>query len=71
MILPRPENKDEIRMKVYSVNAQREIPSEETIDSSVSLKYKLSLIPGLMKYMIPLGLVYLFEYFINQGTVRF
>lgn len=23
-----------------------------------------------MKFMIPLGLVYLFEYFINQGTVR-
>lgn len=30
-------------------------------------KEKLSLVPGLLKYMIPLGLVYLFEYFINQG----
>lgn len=28
---------------------------------------KISLVPGLLKYMIPLGLVYLFEYFINQG----
>lgn len=30
---------------------------------------KLRLVPGLLKYMIPLGLVYLFEYFINQGLV--
>ncbi|XP_011142797.1 battenin [Harpegnathos saltator] len=28
---------------------------------------KLALVPGLLKYMIPLALVYLFEYFINQG----
>ncbi|XP_011880279.1 PREDICTED: battenin [Vollenhovia emeryi] len=32
-----------------------------------SFKDKLKLVPGLLKYMIPLGLVYLFEYFINQG----
>lgn len=32
-----------------------------------SFKDKINLLPGLMKYMIPLGLVYLFEYFINQG----
>lgn len=30
---------------------------------------KIRLVPGLLKYMIPLGLVYLFEYFINQGLV--
>ena len=34
-----------------------------------SFKEKINLVPGLMKYMIPLGLVYLFEYFINQGLV--
>ncbi|XP_011158713.1 battenin [Solenopsis invicta] len=28
---------------------------------------KINMVPGLLKYMIPLGLVYLFEYFINQG----
>jgi len=27
----------------------------------------MHLLPGLLKYMIPLTLVYLFEYFINQG----
>ncbi|XP_012230607.1 battenin isoform X1 [Linepithema humile] len=32
-----------------------------------SFRDKINLVPGLMKYMIPLGLVYLFEYFINQG----
>lgn len=36
-----------------------------------SIKDKFKLIPGLLKYMIPLGLVYLFEYFINQGLVYF
>ncbi|XP_014467524.1 PREDICTED: battenin [Dinoponera quadriceps] len=28
---------------------------------------KLNLMPSVLKYMIPLGLVYFFEYFINQG----
>lgn len=32
-----------------------------------SFKEKINLVPGLLKYMIPLGLVYFFEYFINQG----
>ncbi|XP_051171837.1 battenin [Leptopilina boulardi] len=32
-----------------------------------TLKEKLLLVPKLLKYMLPLGLVYLFEYFINQG----
>lgn len=31
---------------------------------------KLQSIPPLLKYMIPLCSVYLFEYFINQGLVR-
>lgn len=30
---------------------------------------RLKLIPGLLQFMIPLTLVYLFEYFINQGLV--
>ncbi|XP_011698536.1 PREDICTED: battenin [Wasmannia auropunctata] len=32
-----------------------------------SFREKIGLVPSLLKYMIPLGLVYLFEYFINQG----
>lgn len=34
-----------------------------------SLSDKLSYIPALIKFMIPLGLVYFFEYLINQGLV--
>uniref|UniRef100_A0A1A9WE49 Battenin n=1 Tax=Glossina brevipalpis TaxID=37001 RepID=A0A1A9WE49_9MUSC len=33
----------------------------------VGFKEKLAYIKKLVKYMLPLGLVYLFEYFINQG----
>ncbi|XP_070150167.1 battenin [Polyergus mexicanus] len=39
--------------------------------SEKSIRDKINLIPGLLKYMIPLGLVYLFGYFINQGLYEF
>lgn len=47
------------------------INSQEQIIKSPkkSFRDKINLVPGLLKYMIPLGLVYLFEYFINQGLV--
>ncbi|XP_060846817.1 battenin [Rhopalosiphum padi] len=35
--------------------------------NSQSLSNKLSYVPSLLKFMIPLGLVYFFEYLINQG----
>ncbi|KAL2738790.1 battenin [Vespula squamosa] len=35
--------------------------------SGKSFKDKIHLLPDLLKYMIPLGLVYFFEYFINHG----
>jgi battenin len=35
----------------------------------LTLTEKFKSIPPLLTYMIPLGLVYLFEYFINQGLV--
>ncbi|GFO30161.1 Battenin [Plakobranchus ocellatus] len=34
---------------------------------NLTFKEKMHLIPGLLKYMIPLTLVYFAEYFINQG----
>lgn len=54
-----------------SSSRSSEIDSEVApiIGKSTSLSYKFSLIPSLFKYMIPLFLVYLFEYFINQGLV--
>nr|CAD7411867.1 unnamed protein product [Timema cristinae] len=39
----------------------------QTNKSHMSLKTKLKSIPMLFKFMLPLGGVYLFEYFINQG----
>lgn len=41
----------------------------ETKAAKLSLAEKIRYVPTLFKYMIPLSLVYLFEYFINQGLV--
>lgn len=38
-------------------------------EQNMSLGDKIRYMPSLLKYMLPLGLVYLFEYFINQGLV--
>ena len=35
----------------------------------IGFKSKISYVLKLLKYMIPLGLVYFLEYFINQGLV--
>lgn len=48
---------------------QKEINAVDLKSPLESLKIKLRILPGLLKYMIPVGLVYLFEYFINQGLV--
>lgn len=40
------------------------------VNVKMSLSEKIGYTPSLLKYMIPLSLVYLFEYFINQGLVR-
>lgn len=45
------------------------IAESQTISESPSVSSKLTYIPSLLKYMIPLGLVYFFEYLINQGLV--
>ena len=36
---------------------------------TLTVREKLSILPSLFKYMIPIGLVYIGEYFINQGLV--
>lgn len=43
-----------------------DVPLTTTSDT---FAMKLKSIPPLFSYMIPVGLVYLFEYFINQGLV--
>lgn len=52
-----------------SIVLQRTINENEVGDPKAAFRKKLKILPSLMKYMIPLGLVYFFEYFINQGTV--
>lgn len=51
------------------IRAQKQIGNEEMRDPLRAFVKKLKLVPGLLRFMVPLGLVYLFEYFINQGTV--
>ena len=36
-------------------------------DNNLNLSQKIRLIPSLLKYMIPLFIVYISQYFINQG----
>lgn len=43
----------------------------EELEPLVGFKSKIRYIPRLFKYMIPLTLVYLLEYFINQGLVKY
>lgn len=51
------------------IQTQNQILTEEVNAPLKAFFKKLKLVPGLFKFMVPLGLVYLFEYFINQGTV--
>lgn len=41
----------------------------EEPETKLTLSDKFRYMPSLFKYMIPLTLVFLFEYFINQGLV--
>lgn len=41
----------------------------ECAEKKLSLSDKIRYIPSLLKFVVPLLLVYLFEYFINQGLV--
>lgn len=43
--------------------------SAEELEPLTDFKSKLRYIPKLLVYMVPLTLVYLLEYFINQGLV--
>ncbi|XP_018571331.1 battenin [Anoplophora glabripennis] len=64
IILPKPSEQD----IAHALEIQKIVNNEEMKNPKAAIKKKLSLIPGLMKYIIPFSLVYLFEYFINQGT---
>ncbi|CAH1153453.1 unnamed protein product [Phaedon cochleariae] len=63
IILPRP-SEDDI---ANALDIQKIVNEQELQHPKEAIKKKLSLIPGLLKYMVPFALVYFFEYFINQG----
>ncbi|CAJ0582768.1 unnamed protein product, partial [Mesorhabditis spiculigera] len=69
------------RSNVERLKEERERPSDEEEDrksdtfveiygSYSSLRQKISITLGLMKYMVPLGTVFFAQYFINQGLAE-
>ncbi|XP_068916158.1 battenin isoform X5 [Tenebrio molitor] len=63
IILPTPEVRDD-----DDLNVQNHVNSEEIKNPKKALVKKFRQVPSLFKYMIPFGLVYFLEYYINQGT---
>ncbi|PSN40420.1 Battenin [Blattella germanica] len=78
ILLSHPGSEQSRLMKILRCGRSMEYqatmePTPETTENSVtpaqplSMKEKLRAFPPLLAFMVPLGLVYLFEYFINQG----
>lgn len=61
-----PKKDSESSFKITPDDQETAVENKNT---KLSFGDKLRYIPSLFKYMIPLALVYLFEYFINQGLV--
>ncbi|KAK0086034.1 hypothetical protein PV325_004015 [Microctonus aethiopoides] len=60
IIIAKPNNDTIVRHGMSSQDQIITTPKK-------SIKDKLKLLPGLIVFIVPLSLVYLFEYFINQG----
>lgn len=58
---------DSVEYKPKDVEENNKLSEDEA--PLIGLKAKIMYIPTLLKYMVPLTLVYLLEYFINQGLV--
>ncbi len=44
-------------------------PSFKDHLTPINMRSKCRMLPRMARFIVPLGLVYLFEYFINQGVV--
>ena len=67
-ILPTAKKKIErISLDDLSNNAVRS--NNISNNAKLTFREKLQIMPSLIPYMLPIGLVYLFEYLINQGLV--
>lgn len=62
-MLPRPDERSN------AIKVQIHINKNEIGRAADTFKTKLRIVPRLSKYIFALSSVYLFEYFINQGTV--
>lgn len=64
ILMVHPAPKMYVLNKSYIGSQQQiiEVPKKTIME-------KIHMVPSLMKYMLPLALVYFFEYFINQGLV--
>lgn len=70
LLLRKPLSIDEqIAERQKNLQQQEQTDVEADVSALVTFKQKILFIPQLLKYMVPLTLVYLFEYFINQGLV--
>ncbi|XP_063593579.1 battenin-like [Penaeus indicus] len=60
------------RQNYKIITQEEDDESVEAKDFEVSLRFseKMELLPSLLKYMIPIALVYIAEYVINQGLVE-
>lgn len=56
-----------VSMKIEDQHRGDDVTEEDNEPPMKSMKEKIFYIAKLVRYMIPLALVYLFEYFINQG----
>lgn len=72
LMLSRPTNANRTEAVDREAEPLINNENEEVIETrEISMREKITYIPKLMIYFIPLALVYFFEYFINQGLVRF
>lgn len=69
---PKSLSKEKIDAACSLIDNRNDVECGDKNISSQPLRIceKLSFVPQLLTYMIPIMLVYLFEYFINQGLVR-
>lgn len=61
-----PKKDSQVDLKRTPTDEESALDEKEL---NMSVGDKIRYIPSLLKYMVPLGLVYFFEYFINQGLV--
>lgn len=62
LLLRKPASK-----KIEDQHRGDNVAEEDNAPRMRSFKEKIMFIESLVRHMVPLGLVYFFEYFINQG----